>query len=173
MRILRRGSQSTCLTRMSDQVLPPSPTLLLVALVSVWILWWSITFFRSGWCRKCLWLGGRLCYHCGRCIVVRSITNEKWRRTDYEVEILLLYVDITFARGLQRVERFESGLLKSAPWSISRIWISACLIRGLRRVEQLVSESELLLERSLIDLRYEILKMNVRYLEYRGRNDNP
>ena len=48
---------------------------------------------------------------------------------------------------------------------ISRIWISACLIRGLRRVEQLVSESELLLERSLIDLRYEILKMNVRYLE--------
>ena len=38
-------------------------------------------------------------------------------------------------------------------------------IRGLRRLEQLVSESELLLERSLIDLRYEILKMNVRYLE--------
>ncbi len=27
-----------------------------------------------------------------------------------------------------------------------------------------LSESELLLERSLIDLRYEILKMNVRYL---------
>jgi hypothetical protein len=38
-------------------------------------------------------------------------------------------------------------------------------IRRSRRVEQLVSESELLLERSLIDLRYEILKMNVRYLE--------
>jgi hypothetical protein len=39
------------------------------------------------------------------------------------------------------------------------------IIRGLRRVEQLVSESELLTERSLINLKFEILKMNVKYLE--------
>ena len=38
-------------------------------------------------------------------------------------------------------------------------------IRGLRRVEQLVNESDILSERSLIDLRFEILKMNVKYLE--------
>ena len=45
------------------------------------------------------------------------------------------------------------------------VWNISMFIRDLRRVEQLLSESELLSERSLIDLRVEILKMNVKYLE--------
>ena len=58
-------------------------------------------------------------------------------------------------------------MIKSKKWVCTNIevWNISMFIRGLRRVEQLVSESGLLLERSLIDLRYEILKMNVKYLE--------